>query len=68
MKEKDFVKKPKNSGYQSLHVIVQFTDGKKVEIQLRTIGMDFWASVDHQLRYKKTIGADKDIELSKPNF
>ena len=31
-------------------------------IRVRTIGMDFWASVDHQLRYKKTIGADKDIE------
>ena len=35
LKEKDFVKKPKNSGYQSLHVIVQFTNGRKVEIQLR---------------------------------
>lgn len=53
MKEKDFVKKPKNSGYQSLHIIVQFTDGKKVEIQLRTIGMDFWSVLEYQLQYKK---------------
>ena len=53
VKEKDFVKKPKNSGYQSLHIIVQFTDGKKVEIQLRTIGMDFWSVLEYQLQYKK---------------
>lgn len=53
VKEKDFVKKPKNSGYQSLHVIVQFTNGKKVEIQLRTIGMDFWSVLEYQLQYKK---------------
>lgn len=53
VKEKDFVKKPKNSGYQSLHMIVQFTNGKKVEIQLRTIGMDFWSVLEYQLQYKK---------------
>ena len=53
VKEKDFVKKPKNSGYQSLHIIVQFTNGKKVEIQLRTIGMDFWSVLEYQLQYKK---------------
>ncbi|WP_288775304.1 GTP pyrophosphokinase family protein [uncultured Eubacterium sp.] len=53
VKEKDFVKKPKNSGYQSLHVIVQFTNGRKVEIQLRTIGMDFWSVLEYQLQYKK---------------
>lgn len=53
LKEKDFVKKPKNSGYQSLHMIVQFTNGKKVEIQLRTIGMDFWSVLEYQLQYKK---------------
>ena len=53
VKEKDFVKKPKNSGYQSLHMIVQFANGKKVEIQLRTIGMDFWSVLEYQLQYKK---------------
>lgn len=53
LKEKDFVKKPKNSGYQSLHMIVQFQNGRKVEIQLRTIGMDFWSVLEYQLQYKK---------------
>ena len=53
VKEKDFVKKPKNSGYQSLHMIVQFANEKKVEIQLRTIGMDFWSVLEYQLQYKK---------------
>ena len=48
LKIKDYIKAPKSNGYRSY--------------QIRTIGMDFWASVDHQLRYKKTIGADKDIE------
>ncbi len=53
LKEKDFVKKPKNSGYQSLHMIVKFQNGRKVEIQLRTIGMDFWSVLEYQLQYKK---------------
>lgn len=53
IKEKDFVKKPKNSGYQSLHMIVRFRNGRKVEIQLRTIGMDFWSVLEYQLQYKK---------------
>lgn len=53
IKEKDFVKKPKNSGYQSLHIIVQFPNSRKVEIQLRTIGMDFWSVLEYQMQYKK---------------
>ena len=66
---RDYIASPKPNGYRSYHMIVEipvfFTEGKfpmRAEIQIRTIGMDFWASVDHQLRYKKTIGADKDIE------
>ena len=66
---KDYIKNPKVSGYKSFHMHVTvpiFLSDRvvdtKVEIQIRTIAMDFWASVDHQLRYKKTIGADKDIE------
>ena len=66
---KDYIKVPKDNGYRSYHLIVEipvyFSDKVRpvrCEIQIRTIGMDFWASVDHQLRYKKTIGADKDIE------
>lgn len=57
---KDYIRNPKENGYRSLHLIVTvdvfFTEGKKkvpVEIQLRTMAMDFWASLEHQLRYKK---------------
>ena len=57
---KDYIKNPKPNGYRSLHLIVSvpiFLEKEKrmmkVEIQLRTIAMDFWASLEHQLRYKK---------------
>lgn len=57
---KDYIRKPKPNGYRSLHLIVMvmvyFSDHKcevPVEIQLRTIAMEFWASLEHQLRYKK---------------
>lgn len=57
---KDYIKKPKKNGYRSLHIIVMvdvyFSDHKSsvpVEIQLRTIAMNSWASLEHQLRYKK---------------
>lgn len=60
IEEKDYIKDPKPNGYRSLHIIVQipiFLSHEKrlmnVEIQLRTIAMDFWASLEHQLRYKK---------------
>ncbi len=57
---KDYIKNPKENGYRSLHLIVEvpvFLAHKKkpmkVEIQLRTIAMDFWASLEHKLSYKK---------------
>lgn len=57
---KDYIKKKKASGYRSLHIIVQreiFFEGKQqivpVEIQIRTIAMDFWATIEHDLAYKK---------------
>ena len=56
---KDYLKKPKESGYRSFHMILEtpvFLSNKKqmvkVEVQIRTIAMDFWASLEHQLRYK----------------
>ncbi len=58
----DYIKNPKPSGYRSLHLIVEvpiFLQEEKrpmkVEVQLRTIAMDFWASLEHKLRYKKNI-------------
>jgi len=63
---KDYIKNPKGNGYRSLHLIVAvpiFLQHEKrimrVEIQLRTIAMDSWASLEHQLRYKKDITLDE---------
>lgn len=57
---KDYIRQPKENGYRSLHLIVTvqvyFAETSRkipVEIQIRTIAMDFWASTEHQLRYKK---------------
>ncbi len=59
VRETDYIKNPKANGYRSLHLVVKvpvfFSEGKEivpVEIQIRTIAMDFWASLEHQLRYK----------------
>lgn len=58
--KKDYIKNPKENGYRSLHLIISvpiyLVNEKKqvkVEVQMRTIAMDFWASIEHQLRYKK---------------
>lgn len=58
--EKDYIKRPKENGYRSYHLIIEipvfFSERKqpmRVEVQIRTIAMDFWASLDHQLKYKK---------------
>ena len=59
---KDYIKNPKPNGYRSLHLIVEvpvfFAQAKramKVEVQIRTIAMDYWASLEHQLKYKKDV-------------
>lgn len=55
---KDYIASPKPNGYRSLHVILTlpFLEGEiNTEIQLRTIAMDCWASLEHQLKYKKSI-------------
>ena len=61
IEKKDYIKNPKPNGYRSLHIIVGIPIFlahekriMKVEIQLRTIAMDFWASLEHQLYYKKS--------------
>ena len=60
IRKKDYIESPKENGYRSLHLIVAvpiYLEHEKrlmkVEIQLRTLAMDFWASLEHQLRYKK---------------
>ncbi len=59
LKRKDYISEPKKNGYRSLHLVISvpvyLSTGKEnvaVEIQIRTIAMDFWASLEHQLRYK----------------
>lgn len=64
LKEKDYISKPKKSGYASYHIVLEVpvnVAGKiiyvKTEIQIRTMAMDFWASLEHKIKYK----TDKDI-------
>lgn len=67
---KDYIKHPKENGYRSYHMIIEipvfFSNEKKhmrVEVQIRTIAMDFWASLDHQLKYKKEL--DRAAQISE---
>lgn len=68
LEAKDYIKSPKENGYRSLHLILEvpvFLAEKKkpvkVEVQFRTIAMDFWASLEHKLKYKKDISDAKEI-------
>lgn len=69
IEKKDYIKNPKPNGYRSLHLIIEvpiFLEKEKrhmkVEIQLRTIAMDCWATLEHQLRYKKGIVFSDDMQ------
>lgn len=72
--KKDYIKNPKPNGYRSLHLIIEvpvFFSGEKkavkAEVQIRTIAMDYWASLEHQIKYKKEIPEQVQIsgELKK---
>lgn len=72
IEKRDYIKNPKPSGYRSLHLIVEipiFLENEKrfmrTEVQLRTIAMDFWASLEHKLRYKKNISDEESEYLSR---
>ena len=72
LKTKDYIKNPKPSGYRSLHLIVEipiFLAHEKrfmrVEVQLRTIAMDFWASLEHKLHYKKDIPPEYAQDIAR---
>ena len=65
---KDYIRSPKVNGYRSYHMIIEipvfFSDRKqkiRVEVQIRTIAMDFWASLDHQMKYKKNLDDSGEI-------
>lgn len=71
IQKKDYIASPKENGYRSLHLIVSvpiFLENEKrmmkVEIQLRTIAMDCWASLEHQLKYKKEAIFTKEMQDS----
>ncbi|MDE5803583.1 MAG: GTP pyrophosphokinase [Lachnospiraceae bacterium] len=78
LKEKNYIENPKASGYKSLHLIVEVpvpvpeekavkqggsaSEPVRVEVQLRTLAMDFWARLDHRLCYKKDVKAAKNVQ------
>ena len=68
--EKDYIKNPKPTGYRSLHLVVSvpvfFANHKAdmtVEVQIRTIAMNFWASLEHEMKYKRAISANDDVSM-----
>ena len=72
VERRDYVANPKPSGYRSLHLIVEipiFLEHEKrpvkVEVQLRTISMNFWASLEHQLRYKKDLPDEQAAAVAR---
>lgn len=74
IQRKDYIKNPKPNGYRSLHLVVEvpifLSDGKqmmKVEVQIRTIAMNFWASLEHQIHYKKSQDDVEDVVAQLTN-
>ncbi|SDI27059.1 GTP pyrophosphokinase [Alteribacillus bidgolensis] len=69
MEERDYIKKKKESGYRSYHMVIEYPvhtiDGKKevlVEVQVRTMAMNFWATIEHSLNYKYSGEIPSDIK------
>ena len=70
IERKDYITNPKASGYQSYHMLINVpvtlkdkTIYVKVEVQIRTVAMDFWATLEHKLKYKKEISKKSSKEL-----
>ena len=75
IKGKDYIKNPKKSGYQSLHLIMDVpltyqttTECQRVELQIRTVAMDFWAGVDNHICYKKKPEEMRKAEEDLKNY
>ena len=75
VKEKNYIRKPKKSGYQSLHLIVEVpvtyldkTTAVRVEIQIRSVAMDYWAELDSQMCYKKDAGKLEAVEKATREY
>lgn len=72
VERKDYIQNPKPNGYRSLHLIVEvpiFLHNRKklmkVEVQFRTISMDWWASLEHKIRYKKNLGEANQAHIEQ---
>ena len=65
VEEKDYIQHVKPNGYRSLHLILQEEKGYYVEIQLRTISMDTWAALEHQLKYKKNLSGNENLIVAE---
>ncbi len=72
--EKDYITNPKNTGYISYHIIVlvpiylnEGTEYVEAEIQIRTIAMDFWATLDHKIRYKFAEQIPQEVQTEMYN-
>lgn len=65
LKTKDYIAYPKQNGYRSYHMILRIEEGQgegvEVEVQIRTIALDFWANLEQQLKYKKKINNEQLI-------
>ena len=69
IRKSDYIKEPKENGYRSLHLVIQVpvylsnrTENVPVEVQIRTEGMDFWASLEHQMRYKSSRSVSAELQ------
>jgi len=69
LRRKDYIENPKPSGYRSLHLLISVpvflsrkTEYIPVEIQIRTIAMDFWASLEHHLKYKSNLNIPPELK------
>lgn len=72
LREKDYIQTPKENGYKSFHIVIEVpvfngVEGTfcKVEIQFRTVAMDFWAQLDYQLCYKKELRSEKHKKVEE---
>ncbi len=65
VKKKDYISRPKPNGYRSLHLLLEMRggdwEGLRLEIQLRTMAIDFWATLEHGIRYKHQVAYEKTI-------
>ena len=65
VKEKDYIRHVKPNGYRSYHLILRYKGKYFVEFQIRTISMDTWAALEHQMKYKKDIGGNVNLITSE---